>query len=185
MSDPPVKYLKNNKCDQMYRIFSTTFIYIYIWNIAGGVCSISCKHFIYWYNRNKFSLTSPHSNIEAFATSARPLHLQILVNTHTYIHTYTHNTYIHACQSTQAGRRDTNNALASAVRARSMSCIVHCAWCNINIIYIYIYIYMLVTWFQWAPGRLDYWKQILPSNRLRTSPWLCRQCALMPWDPLE
>ena len=29
MPDPPVKYLKNDKCDQMYRIFSTTFIYIF------------------------------------------------------------------------------------------------------------------------------------------------------------
>ena len=30
MPDPPVKYLKNDKCDQINRIFPTTFIYIYI-----------------------------------------------------------------------------------------------------------------------------------------------------------
>ena len=28
MPDPPVKYLKNDKCNQMYRLFSTTFIYV-------------------------------------------------------------------------------------------------------------------------------------------------------------
>ena len=30
MPDPPVKYLKNDKCNQMYRLFSTTFIYVYL-----------------------------------------------------------------------------------------------------------------------------------------------------------
>ena len=30
MPDLPVKYLKNDKCDQMYRIFSTTFIYLHV-----------------------------------------------------------------------------------------------------------------------------------------------------------
>ena len=28
MPDPPVKYLKNDKCDQINRIFPTTFMYV-------------------------------------------------------------------------------------------------------------------------------------------------------------
>ena len=32
MMNSPVKYLKNNKCDQINRLFSTTFIYSYVYS---------------------------------------------------------------------------------------------------------------------------------------------------------
>ena len=42
MPDPPVKYLKNDKCNQMYRLFSTTFIYQLVLSTEYSVIWITC-----------------------------------------------------------------------------------------------------------------------------------------------